>query len=87
MEKIFLLLKLGGAGEGDQQLHPESEFEHRQEVKSDNVLPAYCDPPNPCPVGYSSHDGCLEEFDNSADFSRSYQAHQQCLCDQEHMFK
>ncbi|CAK5041604.1 unnamed protein product [Meloidogyne enterolobii] len=76
----------GGAGEGDQQLHPESEFSHRQEIKSDNVLPAYCDPPNPCPVGYSSRDGCLEEFDNTADFSRSYQANQQCLCDQEHMF-
>uniref|UniRef100_A0A1I8AYE6 Neuroendocrine protein 7B2 n=1 Tax=Meloidogyne hapla TaxID=6305 RepID=A0A1I8AYE6_MELHA len=77
---------VGGAGEGDQQLHPESEFSHRQEVKSDNVLPTYCDPPNPCPVGYSSRDGCLEEFDNTADFSRSYQARQQCLCDQEHMF-
>jgi hypothetical protein len=23
----------GGAGEGDQQLHPDGSFEHRQEVK------------------------------------------------------
>jgi len=76
----------GGAGEGDQQLHPEGNFEHREQVKSDNVLPAYCEPPNPCPVGYAGSDGCLEEFDNSADFSRNYQSQQQCLCDQEHMF-
>uniref|UniRef100_A0A7E4VUY2 Neuroendocrine protein 7B2 n=1 Tax=Panagrellus redivivus TaxID=6233 RepID=A0A7E4VUY2_PANRE len=76
----------GGAGEGDQQLRPEDEFEHREQVKSDNVLPAYCDPPNPCPNGHTAADGCLEEFENSAEFSRNYQAQQQCLCDQEHMF-
>ena len=76
----------GGAGEGIQQLRPEDEFEHREEVKSDNVLPAYCDPPNPCPVGKTAEDGCLEDFENSAEFSRNYQAQQQCLCDQEHMF-
>jgi hypothetical protein len=76
----------GGAGEGDQRLHSDESFEHREEVKSDSVLPAYCEPPNPCPVGYSGADGCLEEFDNTAEFSRNYQAQQQCLCDQEHMF-
>lgn len=36
---IKLTLFLGGAGEGDQQLRPEDDFEHRQQVKSDNVLP------------------------------------------------
>ncbi|KAK5984114.1 Seven B Two (Mammalian 7BT prohormone convertase chaperone) [Trichostrongylus colubriformis] len=56
------------------------------QVKSDNVLPAYCEPPNPCPVGYTAADGCLEEFENSAEFSRNYQAQQHCICDQEHMF-
>ena len=76
----------GGAGEGVQQLRPEDEFEHREQVKSDNVLPAYCEPPNPCPIGRTAEDGCLEEFENSAEFSRNYQAQQQCLCDQEHMF-
>lgn len=51
-------------------------------------MPAYCEPPNPCPIGYTADkDGCLEEFENSAEFSRNYQAQQQCLCDQEHMFK
>merc|ERR1739838_749317 len=24
------------------------------------VLPAYCDPPNPCPKGYTAEDGCIE---------------------------
>ncbi|CAJ0937010.1 unnamed protein product, partial [Mesorhabditis belari] len=76
----------GGAGEGQQQLKNDEGFKERQDVKSDNVLPAYCEPPNPCPVGFTSSDGCLEEFENSAEFSREYQAQQQCLCDQEHMF-
>ncbi|VDN53492.1 unnamed protein product [Dracunculus medinensis] len=76
----------GGAGEGAQQLRPESDFEQRQQVKSDNVLPAYCEPPNPCPLGYVAADGCLEEFENSAEFSRNYQSNQNCICDQEHMF-
>jgi hypothetical protein len=67
-------------------LRPEDTFAHREQVKSDNVLPAYCEPPNPCPLGFTSADGCLEEFDNTAEFSRNYQAQQQCLCDQEHMF-
>ncbi|XGW02276.1 hypothetical protein V3C99_014373 [Haemonchus contortus] len=76
----------GGAGEGEQKLREEENFQQRQEVKSDNVLPAYCEPPNPCPVGYTAADGCLEEFENSAEFSRNYQAQQHCICDQEHMF-
>merc|ERR1712228_1117512 len=24
------------------------------------MLPAYCDPPNPCPIGYTEEDGCIE---------------------------
>lgn len=56
------------------------------EIKTDAVLPAYCNPPNPCPVGYSSDDGCIETFENTAAFSRAYQASQDCMCDSEHMF-
>ena len=39
------------------------------------VLPAYCDPPNPCPKGYTAEDGCIEmdDFENEAEFSRKYQ--------------
>jgi len=76
----------GGAGEGSQKLRDEEDFQQRQEIKSDNVLPAYCEPPNPCPVGYTAEHGCLEEFENTAEFSRDYQAQQKCVCDTEHMF-
>lgn len=50
------------------------------------VLPAYCDPPNPCPLGYTSADGCIDGFENTSDFSRRYQSTQSCICDTEHMF-
>ncbi len=37
-------------------------------------------------ISLSGSDGCLEEFDNTAAFSRDYQGRQNCLCDEEHMF-
>lgn len=69
----------GGAGEGPHRLKPQ--------IKTDASLPAYCNPPNPCPVGVSEEQGCLIEFENSASFSREYQASQECMCDAEHMFE
>ena len=43
-------------------------------TSSTGVLPAYCDPPNPCPIGYTEKDGCIEDgFENTSDFSRKYQ--------------
>lgn len=39
----------GGAGEGPHVVKPQ--------VKSDATLPAYCNPPNPCPVGYTEDHG------------------------------
>jgi len=50
------------------------------------MLPAYCDPPNPCPIGYKKSDGCIEGFENTSEFSRRFQATQNCICDTEHMF-
>jgi len=76
----------GGAGKGGQYLMPDGSVISKQEVKTDAVLPAYCEPPNPCPPGFTGEDGCLEDFENSADFSREYQARQDCMCDEEHMF-
>jgi hypothetical protein len=76
----------GGAGEGKQHLKPDGTIKNSKEVKTDAALPAYCNPPNPCPVGYTVDDGCLEQFDNTAGFSREYQAAQDCMCDSEHMF-
>lgn len=74
----------GGAGEGRQLLGPDGSFENVQVVKSDRAVPSYCDPPNPCPIGFTAEDGCLENFVNSASFSREYQAKQKCSCDNEH---
>lgn len=95
----------GGAGEGKQHLKPDGSVDNVQVVKSDSVLPAYCNPPNPCPVGYTgksneyifilfhiihinfiAEDGCMEDFENTAQFSKAYQASQECMCDSEHMF-
>jgi len=76
----------GGAGEGLQRLKPDGSMENMQIVKTDGQLPAYCTPPNPCPSGYNADDGCLENFENTATFSRDYQASQECMCDSEHMF-
>ncbi|XP_023215283.1 uncharacterized protein LOC111618083 isoform X1 [Centruroides sculpturatus] len=76
----------GGAGEGSQRLKPDGSVKNLQVVKTDAVLPAYCNPPNPCPPGYEARDGCLEDFVNTAVFSREYQAAQECMCDTEHMF-
>lgn len=59
----------------------------KHEVKSDTGLPSYCNPPNPCPVGFSSDDGCIEGMENTAAFSREYQGVQDCMCDAEHMFE
>merc|ERR1739838_1017120 len=62
--------------------------QNKQEVKTDRFLPAYCDPPNPCPLGFSAEDGCdpaqREKF--TADFSKLYQASQKCHCDREHNY-
>ncbi|XP_026732915.1 neuroendocrine protein 7B2 [Trichoplusia ni] len=76
----------GGAGEGEQRLQPSGVMPNHQMVKTDAVLPAYCNPPNPCPVGYTEDQGCISEFENTAAFSREYQLSQHCMCDGEHMF-
>jgi len=69
----------GGAGEGPRVVKPQ--------VKTDATLPAYCNPPNPCPVGYTEDQGCTMDFENTASFSREYQGAQECMCDVEHMFE
>lgn len=43
----------GGAGEGKQRLKPDGSVQNQQQVKTDETLPAYCNPPNPCPIGYT----------------------------------
>jgi len=75
----------GGAGEGNQHLHPEGDVANKAEVKSDEDLPAYCDPPNPCPVGYTGDDCDKRPFHEfTAEFSKIYQEKQNCMCDDDH---
>jgi hypothetical protein len=50
----------GGAGEGPHRLKPQ--------VKTDASLPAYCNPPNPCPVGYTEDQGCTLDFENTGEW-------------------
>lgn len=69
----------GGTGEVGQHFF-------KLKPKTDASLPAYCNPPNPCPVGYSEDQGCINDFENTAAFSRDYQSAQECMCDGEHMF-
>lgn len=69
----------GGTGE-------TGPYYFKLKPKTDASLPAYCNPPNPCPVGYTEDQGCINDFENTAAFSRDYQAAQECMCDGEHMF-
>merc|ERR1711890_56605 len=62
------------------------ESQDNQGFRTNTMLPAYCDPPNPCPIGYTTADGCIEDFENSSEFSRGYRSRQKCICDTEHMF-
>ena len=79
------LLTIGGAGEGKQHLKPNGQHPNKAEVKSNIDLPAYCEPPNPCPVGYKGDD-CdprpYKEF--TAQYSKKFQSKQNCMCDSDH---
>ncbi|KAK3093414.1 hypothetical protein FSP39_015381 [Pinctada imbricata] len=66
----------GGTGDGK---------EHPKEVKTDKVLPAYCNPPNPCPIGYTEEDNCLTHFENTPQNNVRLMKEQDCPCDTEHM--
>lgn len=90
----------GGAGEGRQHLSPTGEFPNHPEVKTDEELPSYCSPPNPCPLGFegkqkrrsSSIDLWIIADDCDAapmktftgEYSRMYQNGQDCQCDSDH---
>jgi hypothetical protein len=57
-----------------------------KQVKTDKQLPAYCNPPNPCPVGKTAKDNCVENFENTAENNQRLLSQQECPCDTEHMF-
>ncbi|XP_048105644.1 neuroendocrine protein 7B2 [Alosa alosa] len=80
----------GGAHEGLQHLGPYGNIPNIvAELTGDNVPKdfsedhGYPDPPNPCPLGKTAADGCLEKAPDTAEFSREFQKHQH-LYDPEH---
>lgn len=81
----------GGAGEGEQHLKPAGTQQNTPEVKSDEALPFYCHPPNPCPKGFKGKDGCHEMIEDTAEFQQEWilkmQKKGMCDCDEEHMFR
>lgn len=75
----------GGAGEGKQHLQPDGNVANKEEIKTDEDLPAYCDPPNPCPVGYEGDDCDARPYAQfTAEYSKVYQEQQNCMCDDDH---
>lgn len=80
----------GGAGEGKQHLTPSGSMKNVHQVKSDEALPFYCHPPNPCPKGYTGEDGCQELIEDTADMQKAWIEKMMekglCTCDEEHMF-
>uniref|UniRef100_A0A5F8GGB8 Neuroendocrine protein 7B2 n=1 Tax=Monodelphis domestica TaxID=13616 RepID=A0A5F8GGB8_MONDO len=80
----------GGAHEGLQHLGPYGNIPNIvAELTGDNIPKdfsedqGYPDPPNPCPLGKTVDDGCLENSPDTAEFSREFQLHQH-LFDPEH---
>uniref|UniRef100_A0A8C5DG84 Neuroendocrine protein 7B2 n=1 Tax=Gouania willdenowi TaxID=441366 RepID=A0A8C5DG84_GOUWI len=80
----------GGAHEGLQHLGPFGNIPNIvAELTGDNVPKdfsddhSYPDPPNPCPLGKTAADGCLENVLDTAEFSKEFQKHQH-LFDPEH---
>ena len=85
----------GGAGEGQQHLMPDGSIDNIKPgtmppVKSDESLPFYCHPTNPCPKGMTNADGCQEDVEDTAEAQKEWisqmQRHGFCSCDHEHMF-
>ncbi|CAF0991203.1 unnamed protein product [Adineta steineri] len=75
----------GGAGEGRQHLSPSGQIPNHPEVKTDEELPSYCNPPNPCPLGFEADDcdaSPMTKF--NGEYSRLYQTEQDCQCDNDH---
>ncbi|KAM7535764.1 hypothetical protein Aperf_G00000101892 [Anoplocephala perfoliata] len=79
--------------EDDREIVGKPIIQHssKSDVKLDK-LPAYCDPPNPCPVGYDPDTlatPCDKGVENTVDFNRNWilqkMQNGECSCDQEHM--
>ncbi|CAI2723670.1 unnamed protein product [Schistosoma spindalis] len=88
----YALLGAGAQDTTADNLNLSSELESSHiESKFDN-LPAYCDPPNPCPLNYKSNDlptPCDQDIEDTIEFNRYWiirkMQNGECSCDNEHM--
>jgi len=79
----------GGSDKGSMRFKPNGQgVKAPQNAKVDN-LPKYCDPPNPCPIGKNSNDGCQTDVQDTEEYNRNWilekQQRGECPCDREHM--
>jgi len=62
---------------------------HVEGLSASKSLPFYCPPPNPCPKGYTSANGCQEGIKDTMEFQKKWitglQQEGYCSCDHEHM--
>ncbi|VDO15055.1 unnamed protein product [Rodentolepis nana] len=72
---------------------PLTNHIHKAQVKTDR-LPGYCDPPNPCAIGYDPESfatPCDMGIENTEEFNRRWIVEKmksgECTCDREHMFR
>jgi len=89
------LIEHSSSAAGNQQLFPagsalDEALNSGAASKSDDSLPFYCPPPNPCPKGYTSADGCMTDVLDTAEAQKAWITAMQdegyCTCDREHMF-
>jgi len=80
---------------GNQPVFPagsalEEALNSEASAKSEESLPFYCPPPNPCPKDYTDKDGCMTDVQDTAEAQKAWIGAMQnagyCTCDREHMF-
>ena len=82
----------GGADEGEQWLDSNPFPVHKLPKPKPNKLPAYCDPPNPCPIGMNPQEAaspCDLDIPDTKEFNQQWILDKmmsgECSCDREHM--
>jgi hypothetical protein len=84
----------GGSGEAKQHLRPDGSIDNNKNgvaaIKSDESLPFYCHPANPCPKDANDTEDCQSYIEDTAEAQKKWITNMQvrgaCTCDREHMF-
>ncbi|CAF2754691.1 unnamed protein product [Rotaria sp. Silwood2] len=66
-------------------LSPKDEILNRPKVITYEELSSYCNPPNPCPLGFEADDCDISPMSTfTSEYSQLYQSEQNCQCDNAH---